>query len=258
MRGSLRADRSRDSDRLLRARDSGPVPGVLRFRVAVSCGLASAERARFNAARAPPATPADIQICVSYRECATEDVPTLFDDCESGSSKPNRILESYAFDVLLKPANAAPEAGGVDLDWLNTLNFANSMRVVRHDNTKRLYLLTSTASTAVLYAIDTDNGSIEIPPQTFSASAGLDVVGSPAGYFVYVAAQPNAAGKAPQIVVLKASDLSQVNSVNIGSATDAGIRLAAVPAPDGRVISIGQSSGVLVWPTTINSSGSAT
>jgi len=218
--------------------------------------------ANWQAQNGPSSTPAtkpvDIQICIAYRECATEDVPALFDDCESNSSKPNRILESYGFDVLMKSPNALPDAGGVKLDWLNTLNFANPIRAVRHDDTKRLYLLTSTPSTAVLYALDTTNESIVIPPQTFSSSEGLDVAVSPAGDFVYVAVQPNAAGDAPQIVVLKSSDLSQANSVNIGSATDATIRLAVVPAPDGRVISIGQASGVQVWPTTINSSSSTT
>jgi DNA-binding beta-propeller fold protein YncE len=206
----------------------------------------------------PTDKPMDIEICVSYKECATEEVPALFDDCASdGSSRPNRILESYGFDVLIKQNKGEPEAGGIGLKWCCTLNFADAVRVVRHEDTKRLYVLTSNATAAVLYALDADTGSIEMPPQTFNASAGLDLGVSPAGDFVYVALQPSAAGSAPQIIVCKMADLTQANSVNVGTVTDSKVRLAVVPAPDGRVISIGQATGVLVWDSTINSSAGA-
>ena len=53
----------------------------------------------------PDDQPHQIQICVSYQECPTEDVPALFDDCNCSavSCQPNRILESYSFDVLIDP-----------------------------------------------------------------------------------------------------------------------------------------------------------
>ena len=211
-----------------------------------------------NGPNTSPASKLDIQICVSYKECATEEVPALFDDCASdSSSRPNRILERYGFDVLIKPKNAAPEAGGIGLKWCCTFNFADAVRAVRHDDTKRLYVLTSNATAAALYALDADNGSIEMPPMTFNSSAGLDLAVSPAGDFVYVAIQPAAAGATPQIVVCKMADLSQANNVNVGPVTDSQVRLTVVPAPDGRVISIGQASGVLVWDSTINSSPAA-
>src|SRR6476659_6500226 len=36
-----------------------------------------------------------LQICISYRECPTEDIPVLYDDCGCDDTKcaPNRILE---------------------------------------------------------------------------------------------------------------------------------------------------------------------
>ncbi|HUA58215.1 MAG TPA: hypothetical protein VML19_05635 [Verrucomicrobiae bacterium] len=204
----------------------------------------------------PDSKPHDIQICVAYKECAAEEVPSLFDDCssDSTSSKPNRILESYLLDVLIDPQSTSASPASIDLRWLNTYNFANAVQVVRHDATDRIYVLTSTATTAVVYALDITNKSIVMPPQTFSSSAGLDVAVSPAGDFVYVAVQaPSPSTNAPQILVLKAADLSQVNAVNIGTAPDSTIRLAVSPAPDGRVISIGQIAGVTVWPVDIDS-----
>ena len=45
-------------------------------------------------------------ICVRYVECATENVPVLYDDCgcDDNGCAPNRILESYAFNVLVDPS----------------------------------------------------------------------------------------------------------------------------------------------------------
>ena len=46
-----------------------------------------------------------LQICVRFRECPTEDVPVLYDECGCDDTKcaPNRILESWEFDVILDP-----------------------------------------------------------------------------------------------------------------------------------------------------------
>src|SRR5271156_6048352 len=59
-----------------------------------------------------PSVKHTIQICISYRECGTEEVPVLFDDCscDGTSCQPNRILESYGFDVLIDPQTSAPDA----------------------------------------------------------------------------------------------------------------------------------------------------
>jgi hypothetical protein len=53
-----------------------------------------------------------LQICVAWRECGTEEVPVLYDDCGCDENKcaPNRVLESYALDVLVDPPLAPVEA----------------------------------------------------------------------------------------------------------------------------------------------------
>jgi hypothetical protein len=47
-----------------------------------------------------------LQLCVAFRDCPTEDVPVLYDECGCDDTKcaPNRILESFRFDVLVDPA----------------------------------------------------------------------------------------------------------------------------------------------------------
>ena len=49
--------------------------------------------------------PHKLQICVRFRECPTEDIPVLYDDCGCDDTKcaPNRILESYEIGVMIDP-----------------------------------------------------------------------------------------------------------------------------------------------------------
>src|SRR5262249_51255798 len=58
-----------------------------------------------------------LQISICYRECPTEDIPVLYDDCGCDDSQcaPNRILESYVIDVpadpVTPPAPVTPACG---------------------------------------------------------------------------------------------------------------------------------------------------
>ncbi len=46
-----------------------------------------------------------LQICIKYRECPTESIPILYDECGCDDTQcaPNRILESYSIDILVDP-----------------------------------------------------------------------------------------------------------------------------------------------------------
>lgn len=58
--------------------------------------------------------PHTLQICLKYRECPSELVPVLYDECGCDETKcaPNRILESY--DVGLKVDQNTPEEEEID------------------------------------------------------------------------------------------------------------------------------------------------
>jgi len=197
-------------------------------------------------------TPHKIQICVSYKECGTEDIPALFDDCncDATSCQPNRILESYCFDVLIDPKSVGTDVTSFQLDWSNTLHFANAVRVAESDATKRLYILTSATvagtNTATLYQLDTTDYNV-LASATFANSAGLDVAVSPAGDVVYVAVQPSAANTGPQISVCDPSNLAVVpgSQFNIGTTADSTVQMGVVPSPNGPLLAVGKTIGVV-------------
>src|SRR5262249_25331531 len=85
-----------------------------------------------------------LQLCVSYKECGTEDMPVLFEECsgDATSTQPNRILESYRFDVLIDPKDSPNDSQQCLLKWSNTLHFANAVRVAESSLAKQLYVLT--------------------------------------------------------------------------------------------------------------------
>ena len=51
-----------------------------------------------------------LQLCLRYRECPTEEVPVLYDECGCDDTRcaPNRILEIYALDVRVDPELPEP------------------------------------------------------------------------------------------------------------------------------------------------------
>lgn len=97
-----------------------------------------------------------LQICVRYRECPTEDVPVLYDECGCDETKcsPNRILESYEFDVIVDPEPERALLHTPRLTWEHTLNLAHARRVVVHEASERLYVLNEDTP-GVVYQLDT-------------------------------------------------------------------------------------------------------
>jgi DNA-binding beta-propeller fold protein YncE len=201
-----------------------------------------------------------LQICVNYNECAVENVPAVFDDCGSGgdSCRPNRIVDGYSFDVLIDPKPSPQHTSGVIVKWDGTINLANPEAVALSDATNTLFVLSNPSSGAVLYAVDTQNGSV-LNSYSMGGDAALDVAVSPAGDFVYIATQPPTPSSQPQpdptITVLK-SDFSEVIGTPLTVTNGAGqpVRVAVVPAPDDRLLAVNPAAGALIWATDITTS----
>lgn len=215
----------------------------------------------------PDSKPHKLEICVSYKECPTEKVPALFDDCAAGGGacQPNRILESHCLDVIIDGPSSKPDPAGVFLKWDFTENIANPVKVAEDDASERLYVLSSasssTGATATLYVIDSSNYSL-LTPVTLANSLGLDVAISAEGDLVYVAVQPTTAGTntpvgAPQLYVYNTSGsptaLTAVGSaLTIGASStsttsDTSVRIAVYPGTEGSIFTFGAQTGILAW-----------
>ena len=46
-----------------------------------------------------------LKICIKYKECESEPIPKLYDECgcDEDTCAPNRVLESYELNVLVDP-----------------------------------------------------------------------------------------------------------------------------------------------------------
>lgn len=57
-----------------------------------------------------------LTVCIRYRECPTEEIPVLYDDCGCDDNRcaPNRILESYSIEVHV--GKAAPKEHDIPCD----------------------------------------------------------------------------------------------------------------------------------------------
>ena len=178
-------------------------------------------------------TPHKLQICIRYRECMSEPVPSLFDECgcDDTGCQPNRVLESHQFDVTIDAPDPVTDPLALKLAWEGTISkLDHPKRILLHDG--RLYVLTA-GPDAGLFSADVETGAVSVPT-SFAKTAGLDLAISPDGKSLYVAVHA-AADADPKILLLDPSDLATPPSqvVTLAGAATGEVRLAV--APDARV-----------------------
>lgn len=76
--------------------------------------------------------PHRLQICVRYRECPSEPIPVLYDECGCDDTQcaPNRILESFDLDVMVDPPPPIKLVHNPGLERSHDLPVANAIAVV--------------------------------------------------------------------------------------------------------------------------------
>ncbi len=190
--------------------------------------LQSAVNAQGGAGKAGFTSAHTLQICVRYRECPTENIPVLYDDCgcDDSACAPNRILESYVFDLLVDPVLKISRGCLPEITAGNSLNAQISVSALSFDPAgTSLYALSSSTPGAV-YKLDPAGQNILF---TFALpGAGKAVAVSDDGTQVYVVSYDGGTAQS-SLVVLNAADLSLVGT-SAGVADDASAAsLAALP-----------------------------
>jgi len=202
--------------------------------------------------------PHKLQICVRYRECPTENIPVLYDDCGCDDSKcaPNRILESYEVGVILDAADPDDPFHLPRFERENTINIADAALVALHDATHRLYVVTAGAQNTVSQ-VSTDNHTI-ITSRLFNTNV-IAVAVSKSGNRLYVVVEPATAGDPQELLVLTTTPGLPTFNGPLVLADSAGSEVSLAVAPNGRLFVLAAATGHLLrGPTGLDTSASAT
>lgn len=197
-----------------------------------------------------------LQVRICYKECPTEPIPVLYDDCGCDDTQcaPNRILESYEITVAVDPPSTATSPQSPAFAWQNSINVAHASSVAYHDSTRRLYILTDDPQ-GFVYQISTDNFSV-LSSHALNAH-GIALAVSNDGSRVYVAAEGAATTDPNQLHVLDVTQaglpLVQAQPIDIPNSSPGSVVLEVSPAPDNRLLSMTTLQGALLrWGTDID------
>ncbi len=193
-----------------------------------------------------------LQLRICYRECPTEDIPVLYDECGCDDTQcaPNRILESYRIELAIDPEIDAQPVLQPALDWASTVNIAHAREAVLHEASGRLYTITS-GDQANIYQVSTNNLAIE---DSFAINRpALAIAVAPDGNQLYLITT-HADGLDQGNSELWVFDTSGDNTLSDGPVRGAEIpasinnKVSLACAPDGRLIAVFRADGkVRVW-----------
>ncbi len=189
-----------------------------------------------------------LQICLKYKECPTEKIPVLYDDCSCDDTQcaPNRILESYDVGLIVDPPSTPDTAHAPGLSWSNSVSIADAVKTIVHAPTTRMYVLNASGT---VFPIRTDNHSV-LTPLALSGSA-LDLAVSNDGQRLYVVVDLNPR----ELHVFDTTDLSAapLHTLPIAGSDNSALELAVMPSPANRLVALTRETGqITVWQTDIN------
>lgn len=205
----------------------------------------------------PDNRPHKLQICVRFRECPTEDIPVLYDDCGCDDTKcaPNRILESYEVGVILDAKDEATPFHTPKFERDHTLKIDNAALIALHDATHRLYVTTAGTPAEVTQWRTDDYSFITSRPFTTEVIA---LTPSKEGKHLYVAVKGAANTDPRQLFVLKTEPGLPVfiGPFDLPNSGESDIYLTV--ATSGRLYALVAKTGDLLrGPTDLDSSSAA-
>jgi len=185
-----------------------------------------------------------LQICVRYRECPTENIPVLYDDCgcDDTACAPNRILESYELDLQVDPDLKIKSGCLPGLVAGKALNGVAAIALA-YDPTDAFLYAISSGSPATLFQMDPSGQNIIA--QFILPGTGKAVTVSDDGKLVYVVSFSSGSQQS-SLVVLNSSGLTVAGTSTAISDDSAPASLAALPAS--QVVWLqNQGAQLMVW-----------
>jgi hypothetical protein len=188
-----------------------------------------------------------LRLCLRYRECPTEEVPVLFDECACDDSEcaPNRIFETYAVDLVIDPPDEPHRILNPRLGWRAT-GCAPGAVAVALDTLGGMLLALSGDTPSLVYR-ETLAELAPKPPLQLGRK-GLAIAVEPGQKLLYAAVEPAAAGDPQE---LRTYDLAgpltgPEETVVVPDSAGSGILLRCCPT--GEVVSLALKGGHLaLW-----------
>ena len=190
-----------------------------------------------------------LEFCLAWRECPTEEIPVLYDECGCDDTQcaPNRILESFALEVIVDPPPLSAHVHAPKLQWGScSVNVAQPTAVALDEKNARLFVVAG-GPTSTLYQFGTQHllleGSLPL------GRAALDLAVSADGTLLYVAVQGVGAADPAEIWVFSPSGglaLPPAATLTLGSAHETAIALNA--ASDGLLVAAPASGDLWLLP----------
>src|SRR5712692_3561329 len=193
-----------------------------------------------------------LQVCICYRECPTEQIPVLYDECACDDSQcaPNRILESYAVDIKVDPQPPPDVIEQPKLVRSGTVGIARAAAVALDEAGARLFVLSGGPNGAV-YQVSTSSQAVET---SFSLGRqGLAMAISPDATRLYLVVTSATVGNDTELWVL---DISGPATLAAGPKDSAPIAGSGTGAPvlavtkQGLLLAAYRNGKVFAWKQT--------
>ncbi len=198
-----------------------------------------------------------LQLCIRYQECPTEEIPVLFDECGCDDTRcaPNRILETYAFDLLLDPKLPPPlPPHAPELDWKTTLALAGAKALAIDD--LGIYVAADQSPTGGIIEQYKRDSFAPVAPRTF-ATRILAIALNASGDRLFAAVAGATAADKAQLHRIDTTSPSAFSTgatdpVDIpGSDSAQSVRVLALPSGELATLVVKGGAGTLqIWDVT--------
>jgi DNA-binding beta-propeller fold protein YncE len=196
-----------------------------------------------------------LQICLRYRECPTEEIPVLYNDCGCDGTEcaPNRILESYDVDVLVDEPDEPKGLLSPRFERKFTIPLDEAVAVALDEAGGSLYVLAGEVG-GTISRVNLADGTIS--PQSHTMPAGQKCHGitlSEDGKRLYAALDPVTSGNPVQLRVIDTDNLSAPKPIRMVDVPGSAGGLVYMARAGGKLLTLAGADGKLhVWGVTVD------
>jgi DNA-binding beta-propeller fold protein YncE len=195
---------------------------------------------------APNGKPHTLRFCIRYRECPTEEVPVLYDECACDDTRcaPNRILESWTLEIEVDPPRPVRAYAQPRLERAGTLLIPGASAVVLDDAGGRLFAAVGNT----VMELDAATQLPSLPARDLGAPVRAMALGAGGSRLDLVVG--GGAGSDPKLTVLDVGGPTPLATAALRDGALAGALAGSVALTEtaaGELVSVIEPTGGLRW-----------